>query len=121
MTSTEQLEKFRDFVLTEIRDLVDLTDGRVDKFMQSLQNLEDNITGESRRNKSALKKANEDHVDFFEDMISKIQSVKEKLFVEESSRIIYRPYGIEINEHGEIHGAFAFRLFEIFEQGDHPF
>lgn len=112
MTSTDQLEKYRDYALTDIRELVSCTDERIDRFIQILQNFEDNITSESRHNKSALITANEDLPEFFNDMIYKVQSYKDKLFVKDGDQIMFRPYGIEIKEDGDIYQAYTFRLFE---------
>ncbi len=112
MTSTDRLEEFQNYALKDIEELIGCTDGRIDIFMQSLQNFEGNITGESRRNKAALIAADEDLLEFFNDMIYKVQSVKEKLFVKDGDRIIYRPLGIELSESGEIQGVYAFRLNE---------
>jgi hypothetical protein len=112
MTSTEKLEEFRDFVLKDIHELIDVSEGRIDRFMRELQNYEDNITGESRKNKATLIKDKEDYTQFFEDMVSKVQSAKDKLFDENTSRIIYKPSGLSLGEMGSIEGDYAFKLNE---------
>ena len=112
MTSTEQLEKYQDFVFKDIRKLIDDSAGERGRLMRDLQNLEDNITGESRKNKAVLEKAGEECEQFFDDMIFKVQSTKSKLFDEDNDHVIYKPIGLLIEGTGDILIDYAFKLHE---------
>jgi hypothetical protein len=115
MSSTDQLEAFRSFILTPIEYHITKSDYHVTLFLDHLLERYEYVRGEARKNYEEYLSEDDDFSLFFSDMLKKIEATEGSIFLSNSDGITYLPLGNLIDKFGSGIHLYSYHIFRVIQ------